>query len=196
VDAFSPNLTLLSDSGPRPERVSFSYASCLSHGCDEIPTSGRVRELMLREFAGWPGYVVDRPGTSARAVAWLGWRRGLSGELYYDMLQTWTGDPWKDLRAFAGNGDGTLLYPGRPADLGGKRPFPVESIRLKIIRDALEDVELLRLASGAGEGALAKSLAGRLVPSARGFERRPAPWLEARRLLGDAVARRERRAAR
>jgi hypothetical protein len=196
VDAFVPNLRLLSDAEPRQAQVSFSYASCLSHGCDEIPPAGQVRELMLREFSGWPGYVVDRPGTAARAVAWLGWRRGLSGELYYDMLQTWGGDPWKDVRAFAGNGDGTLLYPGRPEELGGKSPFPVESIRLKIIRDALEDVELLRLASTSGEAALAKRVAARLVPSARGFEREAKPWLEARRLLGDAVARRERRAAR
>jgi hypothetical protein len=44
-------------------------------------------------------------------VPLLGFRRGLSGELYYDMLHGWTGDPWTDPRAFAGNGDGTLLYP-------------------------------------------------------------------------------------
>ncbi|HEY6003780.1 MAG TPA: DUF4091 domain-containing protein, partial [Anaeromyxobacter sp.] len=104
--------------------------------------------------------------------------------LYYDMLRTWTGDPWTDVRASAGNGDGTLLYPGRPAELGGTRPFPVESIRLKAIRDALEDVELFRAARAAGEGALADRLLARLVPSARSFERRPGPWLEARRTLG------------
>ena len=171
------------------DRVSFSYASCMSHGCDELPPSGRVRASMLREFAGWPGYAIDLPGTAARAVPLLGFRRGLKGELYYDMLHAWTGDPWTDVRAFAGNGDGTLLYPGRPAELGGTHPFPVESIRLKIVRDALEDVELFRLARAAGEAALAERWLARLVPSARGFERRPGPWLEARRQLGDAIAR-------
>jgi hypothetical protein len=123
-------------------------------------------------------------------VPLLGFRRGLKGELYYDMLHAWTGDPWTDVRAFAGNGDGTLLYPGRPVELGGTHPFPVESIRLKLIRDALEDVELFRLARAAGEGALADRWLERLVPSARGFERRPEPWLEAHRALGDAIARR------
>jgi hypothetical protein len=190
VDAFAPNLTLLPGASAHPEHVSFSYASCLSHGCGEIPPSGRVREQMLRDFAGWPGYVIDRPGAAARAVAWLGWRRGLGGELYYDMLQTWPGDPWKDVRAFGGNGDGTLLYPGLPKDLGGRTPFPVESIRLEIIRDALEDLELLRMATEAGEGALATRIAERLVPSARGYERSAAAWLDARRTLGDALARR------
>jgi hypothetical protein len=95
------------------------------------------------------------------------------------------------VRAFAGNGDGTLLYPGRPAELGGKHPFPVESIRLKIVRDALEDVELFRRARADGEAALADRWLARLVPSARGFERRPGPWLAARRALGDAISRRE-----
>jgi hypothetical protein len=196
VDEFAPNLALVPDAA-RPARVSWSYASCLSHGCGEIPDSGRQRAAMLAEFRGWPGYVVDRPGTAARAVPLLGFRRGLRGELYYDMLQAWSGDPWRDVRAFAGNGDGTLLYPGHPATLGGKRPFPVESIRLKIIRDGLEDVELFTLARAAGEGVLADRLLSRLVPSARGYERRPEPWLEARRTLGDAIARRSaRRSAR
>jgi hypothetical protein len=168
----------------------------MSHGCAELPAAGAARISMLREFSGWPGYEIDRPGTAARAVPLLGVRRGLEGELYYDMLQAWTGDPWSQVRAFAGNGDGTLLYPGLPEALGGTRSFPVESIRLKIVRDALEDAELVALARAAGEGRLADRLLARLVPTARGWERRPEPWLSARRILGEAVARRAPRAAR
>jgi hypothetical protein len=195
VDEYAPNLVLVPE-GARHARVSWSYASCLSHGCGEIPESGPLRAAMRAEFSGWPGYEIDRPATAARAVPLLGFRRGLGGELYYDMLHAWTGDPWTEIRAFAGNGDGTLLYPGRPEALGGKRPFPVESIRLKIIRDALEDVELYRAARAAGEARLADQLLARLVPSARGFERRPEPWLAARRTLAEAVARTSPRAAR
>lgn len=190
VDAFVPNLTLLPDGRRPPARVSFSYASCLSHGCGELPGNGPLRAEMQRAFTGWPGYEIDRPGPAARAVAWLAFRRGLAGELYYDMLQTWRSDPWNDVRAFAGNGDGTLLYPGRPETLGGKHPFPVESIRLKIVRDALEDLELLRLAQAAGLGRLASRTAAALVPSGRGWERRPQIWLDARRRLGEALAAR------
>lgn len=188
VDAFAPNLTLLPDRGARPKGVSFSYASCLSHGCGEMPDGGPLRAAFHEEFGGWPGYAVDRPGTAARAVPVLGWRRGLSGELYYDMLQAWRGDPWRDVRAFAGNGDGTLLYPGAPAKLGGEHPFPVESIRLKLVRDGLEDVELLRLATDAGLGPLAQRTASALVPTARGWEREPRRWLSARRALAEALA--------
>jgi hypothetical protein len=189
VDDFAPNLALLDDRGPRPAAVTWSYASCLSHGCDELPAGGPAREAMAREFSGWPGYEIDRPGTAARAVPLLAVRRGLSGELYYDMLHAWTGDPWSEVRAFAGNGDGTLLYPGRPELLGGTTPFPVASIRLAIVRDALEDAELVALARAVGEERLAERFLGRLVPSARGWERRPEAWLRARRALGDAVAR-------
>jgi hypothetical protein len=196
VDDFAPNLALVDDGAARPERVTWSYASCLSHGCAEIPPAGPQRATMLREFAGWPGYEIDRPGTATRAVPLLGVRRGLKGELYYAMLQAWLGDPWSDVRAFAGNGDGTLLYPGRPETLGGTRPFPVESIRLKIVRDALEDAELIALARAAGEARLADRLVARLVPTPRGWERRPEPWLAARRMLGEAIARRAPRAAR
>jgi hypothetical protein len=196
VDEFAPNLALVADGAAPAGGAAWSYASCLSHGCDELPAAGAPRAAMLREFAGWPGYEIDRPGTAARAVPLLGVRRGLKGELYYDMLQTWPGDPWSQVRAFAGNGDGTLLYPGRPDALGGTRPFPVESIRLKIIRDALEDAELVALARAAGEGRLAERLVTRLVPTARGWERRPEPWLAARRILGDAIARRAPRASR
>jgi hypothetical protein len=195
VDAFVPNLTLAPRGRLRPRTGPdrFWYASCLSHGCGELPARGPRRAELLQAFARWPGYEIDRPGAAARAMGWLAWRRGLGGELYYDMLQTWTGDPWKDVRAFAGNGDGTLLYPGRPEHLGGRHPFPVESIRLKIIRDGLEDRELLALAEEAGLGALASKLAAGVARSERDWERRPGPWLEARRALGEALAARVRR---
>jgi hypothetical protein len=185
VDAYAPNLTIVPEA--RSPEVRFSYASCLSHGCGELPAAGPLRREMRRAFTGWPGYEIDRPGAAARAVAWLAWRRDLSGELYYDMLQAWRRDPWTDARAFAGNGDGTLLYPGRPAELGGTHPFPVGSIRLALIRDGLEDLELLRLARAAGLGALCERTATALVPSARGFVRAPGPWREAHDALGDAL---------
>jgi len=165
----------------------FWYASCMSHGCDDGPRSGPGRALMAREFRGWPGYEIDRPSASARVMGWLAYRQQVAGELYFDMLSAWDGDPWKDVRRFAGNGDGTLLYPGLPERLGGEHPFPVESIRLKLIREGLQDGELLRLAERMGLGPLAQRLARRIAPSLRGFERAPAAWSAAHRELGEAI---------
>jgi hypothetical protein len=160
----------------------------MSHGCDEMPAAGAARREMSRAFSGLPGYEIDRPGAAARAMGWLAFRERVAGELYYDMLQAWQGNPWKDVRAFAGNGDGTLLYPGFPDRLGGRHPFPVESIRLKLVRDGIEDWEMLSLAERSGLAQLADRLAARVAPSIRGFDRDPAPYLAAHRELGAAIA--------
>ena len=197
VDAYAPNVFFfdrlagesLRARGPMasPGRA-FWYASCMSHGCDELPAAGPTRREMSRAFSGFPGYEIDRPGAAARAMGWLAFRERVAGELYYDMLHAWSGDPWKDVRAFAGNGDGTLLYPGLPDRLGGSHPFPVESIRLKLVRDGIEDWEMLALAERSGLSALARRLAARLAPSVRGFARDPGPYLAAHRELGTALA--------
>jgi hypothetical protein len=200
VDAFAPVVNFFEGKSPeafvavRPVALAregarpFWYASCMSHGCDEPAEGGAGRRALEREFGGWPGYEIDRPGAAARVMGWLAFRQRVAGELYYDMLQAWTGDPWKDVRRFAGNGDGTLLYPGIPERLGGSRPFPVESIRLKLVRDGREDLELLQLARRSGLGELADRLSARLAPSLRGYERAPGPYLSAHRELGEAIA--------
>jgi hypothetical protein len=216
VATFCPNVTFFEPAGaaplltsapargaPEPARAArrfegtdgppFWYASCLSHGCGEAPERGPQLSAFHASYRGWPGYEIDRPSAAARAMAWLGWRERVRGELYYDMVHAWRGDPWADPRAFAGNGDGTLLYPGTTARFGGTRPFPVESIRLKVIRDGLEDLELLRLAEARGLGSTAERIAARVAGSLRGFAREPEAWLAARRELAQAlVARRAR----
>lgn len=201
VDAYAPNVysfdgraaadfrTRARLTGPGAG-VPFWYSSCMSHGCDELPAAGRTRERMLREFRGWPGYEIDRPGAAARVLGWLGFRLGVAGELYYATLEGWQRDPWRDVRAWAGNGDGLLLYPGLPERMGGRHPFPVESIRLKLVRDAIEDRALLELARARGLAPLADRLAGRVAPSVRGFPRDPEATLRAHRELGAALAAR------
>ena len=201
VDAYAPNLVFFERGAaerpvnPVPLDLSagglFWYASCLSHGCDEMPASGPTREWMVRAFRGWPGYEIDRPGAAVLAMGWLAYRERTRGELYYATLEAWKDDPWKNVRAFAGNGDGTLLYPGFPARLGGTHPFPVESIRLKLAREAIEDRELFSLAERSGLGALARTLAASAAKGMRSFAREPGPWLRARRELGEALAARQ-----
>ncbi|HZZ83512.1 MAG TPA: DUF4091 domain-containing protein [Anaeromyxobacteraceae bacterium] len=200
VDVYVPNLPELEGRGAAQLRgaarageprgaAPWWYASCTSHGCGEPPAREPDRRAFAAAYTGWPGYEIDRPGAAARAMGWLAFRAGVAGELYYDMLQAWGREPWTEVRDFAGNGDGTLLYPGLPDRLGGTHPFPVESIRLKQIRDGLEDLELLRLAAASGQRPLAERLAAELAPSLRRWERDPARYLAARRRLAEAVAR-------
>jgi hypothetical protein len=139
------------------ERV-WWYQSCMSHGCNIVGGD---------YFTGWPSYVVDAPAMSHRILEWLSFRYGMGGELYYDTVEAYARglDPWRDQLLFGGNGDGTLFYPGRTGVIGGTSEIPVESIRLQLIREGLEDYEYLALyARAAGKGqadALARSIAGR-----------------------------------
>src|SRR5207248_1964236 len=96
-------------------------------------------------FRGWPSLVVDAPAMAHRVFEWLTFRYRVGGELYYNTVEAQAAglDPWRDQRLHGGNGDGTLFYPGRPDPIGGRTEIPVESIRLKLIREALEDYEYL-----------------------------------------------------
>ncbi|HEY0838573.1 MAG TPA: DUF4091 domain-containing protein, partial [Vulgatibacter sp.] len=145
------------------------YQSCSSHGCaaDEGASSGAPQAAGPTDgaaadayFRGWPTYVIDAPGTRTRIMGWLAFAHGIGGELYWDTVQAYSPDgsprdPWEgaSLRSFGGNGDGTLLYPGTPARIGGTTHVPVISLRLKQIRDGLEDHELLRLVARTKDGA-------------------------------------------
>jgi len=89
--------------------------------------------------APYPTWLLDDSASSVRLYGWQMARWGING-FVYSMVHGWGPRPLEDLRSFAGsNGDGTLLYPGEQAD--GHGPMP--SIRLMLLRDAIEDYELL-----------------------------------------------------
>lgn len=123
-------------------------------------------------------------------LEWLTFAEGVGGELYYNTVEAWSdGDPWIDGRRHGGNGDGTLFYPGRPEPIGGRTPIPVESIRLRRIRDGLEDYEYLALLLRAGPAgrSLALSVARALAPRAYSFDHDPRALLAARARLAAAI---------
>jgi hypothetical protein len=114
------------------------YQSCGSHGCN---IAGGPY------FTGWPSYMIDDTPMSNRIMPWLAWKYRISGELYFNVNEAYNRpeDPWDSVYLFGGNGDGTLFYPGRTSKIGGTHDIPVESIRLKLIREGLEDYEYLTL---------------------------------------------------
>ena len=58
------------------------------------------------------------------------------------------------------NGEGTLLYPGRPDKIGGSTHIPVASLRLLMIREGQEDFEWLTAAARAvGRERVVKAMA-------------------------------------
>jgi hypothetical protein len=156
------------------------YQACMSHGCNIVGGD---------YFTGWPSYAIDAPAVAHRILEWLSFRYDVGGELYFETVQAYANglDPWRDQRAHGGNGDGTLFYPGRPDVIGGRTDVPVESIRLKLIRDGLEDYEYLRLhAARYGKDrtlAIVKSVAKRTYE----WEHDPARLEAARRRIADEL---------
>jgi Domain of unknown function (DUF4091) len=133
------------------------YTSCRSYSCDSAESS---------YFNGWPGYAIDEPSSQARAMGWLAFITGATGELYYSTTRALS-TAWTDQYRSGGNGDGTLFYPGTTDIIGGTHPIPIESIRLKRIRDGREDYEYLHILQQEGRGADAMAVAQDLFPSLR-----------------------------
>jgi hypothetical protein len=165
-----------------PSKQVWWYQACPSHGCDSGPFGDGALD---RVYSGWPSYMVDHPATLNRAMGVLGWLAGIDGELYYATVLAYNyRDPWKEgVWDFGGNGEGTLFYPGTPARVGGKTHLPVESLRMKHLRDGLEDYEYLHLLAALGDEEFARSRARSLARNGYEIERDPAKWEEVRRQI-------------
>jgi hypothetical protein len=150
-----------------PRNRLWMYTSCESEGCGDPPSPDPY-------WVGWPGYPIDEPASEARAMGWQSFRYRSSGELYFDVDYALTKAWASDMYDFGGNGDGTLFYPGRPDVVGGTTDIPIESIRLKLIRDGYEDYEYLKYLRDHGLGsqalAITKSLFRTVYDSDRSDE--------------------------
>jgi Domain of unknown function (DUF4091) len=174
----------------RPGKELWWYQSCMSHGCHEESSCGEEQE---RDAArGYPSYAIDAPAILARAMEWLSFEDGVSGELYYDTVAK-LDSAWRvnGLCGFGGQGDGTLFYPGRPDAIGGTSQVPVETIRLKLLREGMEDYEYLHLlAALSGDRRAAEGEARRVFPSAPHASATTAEELYAgRRRIADRIER-------
>lgn len=113
------------------------YTGCNAHGCngpEEIQN---------------PDLVIDRPTAFHLAFPWMAWRYQASGILYYNTVEAYGHDlqsPWKDPFVFTGYGEGSLFYPCPPEICGSKEQIVLPSLRLKLLRQGLEQVQLLSMA--------------------------------------------------
>ncbi|MGC3996712.1 MAG: sugar-binding protein [Anaeromyxobacter sp.] len=162
-------------SGPRKEL--WAYQSCMSHGC------GGTSDY----FTGWPSYMIDASPVRNRAMQWLEYLYGVTGEVYFETTMAYTHDAWNNQWDFTGNGDGTLFYPGTPAKIGGTTHIPVASIRLALIREGMEDFEYLKLLSDLGDRAMAQREALALFPTAYQTEQSPDALLAARARIAQRI---------
>jgi hypothetical protein len=168
----------------QPAKELWMYQSCMSHGCGGTVNMGSPSESD-RYFTGWPSYMIDASAVRNRAMEWISFLERASGELYWESAYAFArgGGAWTNQWDFSGNGDGTLFYPGTPARIGGKTHVPVASIRLKMIREGMEDYEYLRALVDAGDADGARQIARQLFANAYSTEVDPAALESARQAL-------------
>jgi hypothetical protein len=114
---------------------------------------------------------------------------GLSGILYW-RVDLWSRAPWQDMHGFSIDGhfypgEGMLVYPGQQAGVAAVLP----SMRLKWIREGVEDYEYVAILKRLGRGPWALDQARRAGADWRNWTRDPALLESVRRELGREIER-------
>jgi hypothetical protein len=76
------------------------------------------------------------------------------------------------------------VYPGTTRAIGGRHHVPLSSIRIELIREGMEDDELLHLLESQGEGEFARAQGRSFIRRADEFASDPARFLATRHALG------------
>lgn len=167
VEAADPEIARMCTEQTRPSKPEWGdlYGAvdiwCPLWGLWDEPTANERLKLGERLWSytalcqgpeATPWWQIDSDPLAFRAPFWTSWTYDITGFLYwssvywgaYDGMEgIWNKPHFRD-RFW---GEGMLLYPGQPAGIDG----PVTSIRLKLVREAMEDYEYMVLASQ-GEG--------------------------------------------
>jgi hypothetical protein len=145
-----------------------------------------------------PWWHIDFPLLNYRVPAWMAWRCRMRGLLYWGGMSYWAkvDDPWQQAPYYAGSGklqqgqkgivfqgEGSLVYPARAVGYDGIVP----TIRLKALRDAVEDYDYLALLEGQGQAAAADEIVKPLAESFFAWERDPAAYEQVRAKLAALI---------
>ncbi|MBN1846242.1 MAG: DUF4091 domain-containing protein [Sedimentisphaerales bacterium] len=145
-----------------------------------------------------PWWHIDYPLLNYRVPGWMASRDGIKGLLYWGGMSYWnqTDDPWLQVPIYIGrgalqqgrrdilfNGEGSLVYPARAVGYEGIVP----TIRLKALRDAVEDYEYLAILDRGGKAAAAQRIVTRLTDSWFEWEKDPAAYETARAELAALI---------
>jgi hypothetical protein len=143
--------------------------------------------------APYANLYVDMAGVDHRALFWQQAHYRVQGFLYWGAThwnpQAGTADPWTDMATVKDlsptvYGDGSLLYPGAKVGYAG----PVASIRLKLIRAGLEDVEYLRLLEEREGWGAVRAVTGRVVQGLDAYSRDVSLLLAQREAVGQRLS--------
>jgi len=215
LHSYDPSLRLAVTEQPVPEDPAWGtlVGACnewIVHGNFLDDNSAAIRE---RQAAGdrvsWyvscdqlypqPNYYIDREAADMRMLGWITWRYRLGGLLYWSATK-WSEvrDPFIDAISWKRShcnapaaGEGMLLYPGNLVEEYTGQPDvygAVASLRLALLREGCEELELLGLLAASGQAELADELAASLCGTVRAFTRDPDTIDRAREKLLGALA--------
>jgi hypothetical protein len=136
-----------------------------------------------------PHWHIDRPLLVYRVPTWINRQYGITGLLYWSTV-TPVIAPWFN-PAFNypqhDNGGGFLLYPGTPCGIDG----PIASMRLKNIRDGMEDYEYFALLEKVAGSESVQKIVDRIAPNWWDYSRDPGMILAVRREMARQIAERK-----
>jgi hypothetical protein len=139
-----------------------------------------------------PWWEMDFPPVNYRIMqGFINQSLGFTGLLYW-AVDHWTQKRWEDVDTYAepkenGHypGEGMLVYPGDAAGVQGTIP----SIRLKWIREGVEDYDYVELLKKQGRGDWALSLVRQVATDFQNWSDDPAVIERVRRTMGEALSK-------
>ena len=144
-------------------------------------------------FGNTPEWMVDYPPINERIQAgFLNWTQGATGILYYrsdgwkagNTLASWNNVDTTACGAGMGRpGDGIFLYP--PGPIGSTEPTP--GIRLKAIRDGIQDYEYAQILKNLGQSQFVTSTVTPIATSWTNWSQDPRALENARLQLGQEI---------
>jgi len=163
--------------------------------------------VCLFPYPDYPNYYIDYQPLRQRILAWMNWKYGVTGILYWSTTYGWTTNPaqegkrwpeipWNSYSYMDFNGDGSLIYPGPQGE-------PLSSIRLEAIRDGVDDYDYFALLNALVQRAKARSgidrsllaraqrllnIPGAVVADLKHYTEDPEVLLSYRREMGEAIS--------
>jgi len=189
VDIWCPDEPLFSDSMPYPpfpevyeERRALGETTWW-YNC--------VSAVMFLDYAN---HSVDAVSNYMRIWTWLTRRYHFTGILFWHTVYVIAlgNDPWESMYASPFfQGDGSVIYPGTIDRIGGETDIPIASLRMKYLREAMEDYEYFHILDLRGDDGWVDDVTRTVAPKSYVWEhdwRTLLGWRErvAQKILGIA----------
>lgn len=99
--------------------------------------AGKITTFYVWSGDKHPNTLSYSPAVESRLMGWIAAKRHLDGYLHW-AFNDWTADVFKDPAYAFSQGDEYLVYPGKHG--------PMSSIRWELMKDGIEDAELVQMA--------------------------------------------------